>query len=62
MTNFSMFSEGLPNSIHGDNAQIKWCRERCEKDNSIFTVQLLADDIPVALKCLFCGHMKHYND
>jgi hypothetical protein len=60
MQNFSMFSEGLPNSVNVDNAQIRWCRERCEKDNCIFTVQLLVDDIPVVLKCLFCGHLKNY--
>lgn len=38
--------------INQGNAQIKWCFYRCKVCNSIFTVTLLYNDVPVATKCM----------
>ena len=44
----SMFTD----DISRDNAQIRWCQDRCKRCNSIFTVTLLKNDIPIATKCM----------
>jgi hypothetical protein len=45
----SLFIEG---EIEVSSAQIRWCRIRCTTCNSIFTVTICKDDIPLATKCM----------
>ena len=52
----SMYSEGNKNSMD-ESSQIRWCVERCPRCHSIFTVQILKDDIPAALKCMCCNEL-----
>lgn len=49
----SLFNEGHQKAVTFDNAQFRHCADRCPRCNCIFTIQILMDDEPVALRCLF---------
>ena len=58
----SIYNEGHPHALTPENAQIRWCVQRCHKCNCLFTVQLLANDIPTAYKCMSCDTLYMYNE
>ena len=55
----SLYIAGNPNSITADD-QISWLEDRCKRCNSIFTVRVKKDDIPVALFCCSCNNNYNY--
>lgn len=57
----SIFHEGK-DEVNSDNAQIRHASQRCSKCNSIFTIQILKDDIPASLKCLSCNETYMYSE
>lgn len=58
----SIFNENERNALTADNAQIRWCIERCKKCFSITTVMFLAKDIPSFLKCMVCNESYLYSE
>jgi len=58
----SIFNEGQPNALNQDNAQVRWCLERCKKCHSLVTLQVLANDIPCFLKCMVCDEQHIYSE
>jgi len=58
----SIFNEGQSNALTPDNAQVRWCVERCKKCKSLVTLMILASDIPCYLKCMVCDEQHIYSE
>ena len=57
----SAYTEGNNNSMSSDD-QIRWLHSRCNRCNSIFTITVLKDDIPVQRKCMSCDELYIYRE
>lgn len=57
MAHPDLYVDGNPNSVM-DFDQVKWLDFRCPRCNSIFTVTIKKDDIPVESRCMSC--LNHY--
>ena len=58
----SIFNEGQSNCLTPDNAQVRWCVERCKKCRSLVTVIVLASDIPCFRRCMVCDDIHLYSE
>ena len=60
---FSLYTTDTKDSLDG-SSQVRWFINRCSKCNSIFTVTILKDDIPVSTACLSCfySHLHTSNE
>jgi len=58
----SIYNGSNKNSITVDNAQIRWCQDRCDHCKSIFTVTIYKNDTPSAYKCMSCDKQHLFSE
>ena len=58
----SIYNDSKPNALRTENAQIRFCVDRCGHCNALTTIQFLANDIPCFLRCFACNTERLYSE